>query len=91
MMELEPWRQIVDQSGNTVVGTLRVPLVKTHCNYAECNLGNFFADSYVHHYATAKPSPTGTWTPASIAIISAGGMRATLSKGRKYAVNLLAF
>lgn len=91
LKELAPWREIVNRSGNTKVGTLRVPLLKTDCNFAECNLGNLFADSYVHHYATAESTAMGTWTPASIAIVLTGGLRATISKGRTYDVNLFAF
>lgn len=85
--ELKPWREIVGEQGNKVVGTLRVPLLKSRCNYAECNLGNVIADSYVHHYATTAPISETNWTPASIALIGVGGLRTTLSKGRKFAVS----
>lgn len=68
-----------------MVGNLRVPLMKPVCSFAECNLGNVMADSYVHHYATAVPSSVATWTPASIALIAVGGLRTTLSKGRTFA------
>lgn len=81
MKELVPWREAVAVQGNRVVGQLRVPLEKMNCSSVECNLGNFIADSYIHHFATAAPTPENTWTSANVALVGAGGLRTTLSRG----------
>lgn len=81
--ELIPWRAIVDEQSKRVIGHTRVELNRTECYFGECNLGNLFADSFVHHYAANEAADEGMWTKAAIALVNAGGMRASFSKGGK--------
>lgn len=44
---LEPYRLVVEEVGNTPLGTSKVHLNQTNCRYSECNLGNFMTDAMV--------------------------------------------
>lgn len=78
---MAPWKSIVDEQGKRVIGRNRVRLDKGSCTYQECNLGNFFADSMVHAYATEAVESKQNWTKASIGLVNAGALRVPLEKG----------
>lgn len=45
---MEPWKEVVDEQGNRLVGISNVYLKKSDCSTGECNIGNFVTDAYVH-------------------------------------------
>lgn len=45
---MQPWKQVIDETGKVVVGHTKVDLTKDDCSAGECNLGNFFCDAMVH-------------------------------------------
>ncbi|KAK9889010.1 hypothetical protein WA026_004294 [Henosepilachna vigintioctopunctata] len=77
--ELQPYKEIVGQMGDTVIGSSLVRLERDDCRMGECMLGNFVTDAMV--YAYVERAPTGSWTKAAIAITNAGGLRRTIEKG----------
>lgn len=81
MKELQPWKEKIDREGSRPVGYTRIPLLRSGCNSRECNIGNVFADAFVNYYATKMPCPEGQWTASSIALVPAGGIRTSLTKG----------
>ncbi|XP_055907438.1 apyrase-like [Eupeodes corollae] len=79
---IAPWKEIVDEKGNVIVGSSRVALEKWPCESGECNLGNFFADALVHVFINASTfSQENKWTNVSIALVNAGALRVPLNKG----------
>ncbi|CAH1954434.1 unnamed protein product, partial [Acanthoscelides obtectus] len=77
--DLLPWRKLVDEQGQKVVGSTLVTLDHSTCQRNECTLGNFITDAMV--FAYTKHRDNQSWTYASIAIIHAGGMRAGIEVG----------
>ncbi|XP_038120936.1 apyrase [Culex quinquefasciatus] len=76
---LIPWKVAVDEQGNRRVGSAAVDLLKSSCNYAECNLGSFIADSMAAAFVPlAEP---GHWTYAAIAVVAVGGIRVSMFRG----------
>lgn len=78
---LLPFRKIIEAKAREVVGYSRVDLNRDHCYSGECNIGNVFADSHVHYYTMNVSADEGTWTKASIALMSAAGLRTSLTPG----------
>ncbi|KAK9711182.1 5prime-nucleotidase, C-terminal domain [Popillia japonica] len=76
---LEPYRLVVEEVGNTPLGTSKVHLNQTNCRYSECNLGNFMTDAMVAYYA--NNSTEDTWTKAAIGMVNAGGIRTSIGAG----------
>ncbi|XP_055853698.1 apyrase-like [Episyrphus balteatus] len=82
LQAIAPWKEIVDEKGNVIVGTSRVALEKWSCESGECNLGNFFADAMVHAFVNASTfDQPNRWTNVSIALVNAGALRVPLNKG----------
>lgn len=79
--KIKPWKEVVDEKGNVIVGSTKVNLEKWPCDSGECNLGNFFADAMVHAFVNATPFEEKRWTDVSVALINAGALRVPLSKG----------
>lgn len=79
--ELIPWKEIIDAQAKKVLGRLRVDMNRDLCFSNECNLGNFFTDSYVHHFMMNDAVENGTWSSVSAAIMNAGGLRTSFSIG----------
>lgn len=79
--ELHPWKEMIDKISQRKLGISKVEMNKEQCYYGECNLGNFFGDSFVHYYTMNETTENGTWTTVSAAIMNAGGMRTSLSIG----------
>lgn len=79
MKELEPWKEYIDKEGLREIAVARTPLVKSGCNTAECNIGNFLTEAAVHYYT--KFAEKGEWTYAAISLTAVGGIRTTLNKG----------
>ncbi|XP_062541986.1 apyrase [Armigeres subalbatus] len=74
-----PWKVAVDELGVRQVGSTVVDLLKSTCNYAECNLGSLIADSMVSAFiSSADP---GHWAYSAIAMIAVGGIRVSMFKG----------
>ncbi|KAH8264732.1 hypothetical protein KR044_004753, partial [Drosophila immigrans] len=48
LLAIQPWKEVIDETGNVVVGRTVVDLTKADCGNEECNLGNFFCDAMVH-------------------------------------------
>lgn len=79
---IAPWKEIVDEQGNVVVGSSAVALEKWSCESGECNLGNFFADAMVHTLINSSAfDQPNKWTDVSIGLINAGALRVPLNKG----------
>ncbi|KAI4455141.1 nucleotidase-related [Holotrichia oblita] len=76
---LEPYRLVVEEVGNRVLGTSKVYLDQGSCRYSECNLGNFMTDAMVAYYANNFTDTK--WTKAAIGIVNAGGIRTSISAG----------
>lgn len=48
LVAMQPWKEVIDETGKVVVGNTKVDLTKDDCAAGECNLGNFFCDAMVH-------------------------------------------
>lgn len=79
--KIAPWKEIVDEKGNVVVGSTRVNLEKLPCESSECNLGNFFADAIVHAFVNATSLEQENWTNVAVGLVNAGALRVPLKKG----------
>ncbi|XP_023313034.1 apyrase-like [Anoplophora glabripennis] len=77
--DLLPWKEMVDAMGGTVLGSSLVTLDMSKCRYAECTFGNLVADAMV--YSWTDKAEEGSWTFASIAIVSSGSMRTNIIIG----------
>ncbi|XP_055612494.1 apyrase-like [Uranotaenia lowii] len=84
---LIPWKEAVDIQGNRRIGNSTVDLLKSNCNYGECNLGSFIADSMVAAFIPA--AEPGHWTYAAVAVVAVGGIRVSMFKGDLNFKNLI--
>ncbi|XP_049876221.1 uncharacterized protein LOC126373907 [Pectinophora gossypiella] len=74
---LERYRKEILNITSQVVGNTSVILDGQTCDKKECNLGNLITDSMIHYYATHY---TGEhWTDVPIAMMQAGGIRASVA------------
>lgn len=83
MAAIQPWKEIIDKKGNEKIGVTKVRLKKQLCYLQECNLGNFIADSFIYYYLTTFSNRESLWNDSVIALVNAGGIRATINSGRK--------
>ncbi|XP_043064137.1 protein 5NUC [Drosophila ficusphila] len=85
---LERYRGVIDDMERHVVGTTSVYLNgdRKSCGYGECNFGNFIADSFVYARVLETMSDRSSWTDASIGIINAGAIRASVDPGETGAI-----
>ncbi|KAH8254831.1 hypothetical protein KR032_012433 [Drosophila birchii] len=76
-------RQVIDDLERHVVGTTSVFLNgdRKSCGYGECNFGNIIADSFVYARVKETLQDRDSWTDASIGIINAGAIRASIDPG----------
>ncbi|XP_074040522.1 apyrase [Leptinotarsa decemlineata] len=77
--ELLPWKKMVDELGDRVVGSSLVDLSNVDCDRKECTLGNFITDATV--YSFTKSPPPGAWTEVALSVINAGGLRTSIGIG----------
>lgn len=80
MEAIEPWKEIIDVSGQRVVGMLKVRASATGCYSGECLMGSMQAEAMLHSVLESESDDDG-WTYATIAITNPGGVRAALSAG----------
>ncbi|XP_060664932.1 apyrase [Drosophila nasuta] len=78
---MQPWQEIMDETGKVIIGRTVVDLTKADCSDRECNLGNFVCDSMVHSFTGLTPFDQTAWTNVSIALAATGGMRVPLPRG----------
>ncbi|XP_017106391.2 protein 5NUC [Drosophila bipectinata] len=85
---LEKYRQVIKDMENHVVGTTTVFLNgdRKSCGLGECNFGNIIADSFVYARVLETMSDRSSWTDASIGIINAGAIRASIEPGETGAI-----
>ncbi|KAH8387234.1 hypothetical protein KR093_005687, partial [Drosophila rubida] len=81
VLAMQPWKEVIDETGSVVVGRTMVDLTKSDCSDQECNLGNFFCDAMVHSFTGLTPFDQTAWTNVSIGLAATGGMRVPLSRG----------
>lgn len=79
LKELIPWREQYQNKSQQSIAVTDVTLDHTNCWYAECVMGDTVADSYRNSYRK-----TNNNTTSAIAFAQAGGIRATVRKGREY-------
>lgn len=75
---LEQYRPGVLALETEIIGVTRV-LLDGSCRRAECNLGNFIADSMVDWYAL-QYHVNEFWTDTSIAFLQGGGIRSSINQ-----------
>ena len=51
---MAPWKKVVDEQGNRLVGISNVYLNKADCTKGECNISNLITDAYVHAVSVAR-------------------------------------
>ncbi|XP_055915894.1 apyrase-like [Eupeodes corollae] len=78
---LKPWKELVDEGGQKVIGETRVKLEKFECSSRECNLGNFFTDAMVYAFVKKTPYNFNYWSNVTIALTTQGNFRVPLEKG----------
>ncbi|KAH8290201.1 hypothetical protein KR054_001016, partial [Drosophila jambulina] len=80
---LATYRPVIDDMERHVVGTTSVYLNgdRQTCGYGECNFGNLIADSFIYARVQQTLMDRSTWTDASIGIINAGAIRASINPG----------
>ncbi|EDV55610.2 protein 5NUC [Drosophila erecta] len=85
---LQLYRQVIDDMERHVVGTTSVYLNgdPKSCGYGECNFGNFIADSFVYARVVQTMADRRSWTDASIGLINAGAIRASIEPGETGAI-----
>ncbi|EDW48296.1 protein 5NUC isoform X1 [Drosophila sechellia] len=85
---LQLYRQVIDDMERHVVGTTSVYLNgdRKSCGYSECNFGNFIADSFVYARVVQTMADRSSWTDASIGLINAGAIRASIDPGETGAI-----
>lgn len=76
---MQPWKEIVDREGLSIIGSTKVQLSRSDCRVAECNIGSFFADAFV--FSMIAETDAGDWTYSPIALILVTEIRATLAVG----------
>lgn len=82
---LRPWKEIIDAKGMQIVGHTESLLLRSSCEFEECNLGQFLADVFVYHYKKflcAKQG--GLCTDQIIGLINSGAMRANINAGGEF-------
>ncbi|XP_032456151.1 apyrase [Nasonia vitripennis] len=78
MEELMPWAEVVEATGQAVVGETR-GFLNSSCRSGECNLANLITDAMVYSYQ-GKGGPK-QWTYAAISCMNAGGIRNGIPPG----------
>lgn len=77
---IQPWKEIIDISGQRVVGSIKITASGSGCYQRECIMGTLQAEAMLHSVLNDEPGDDG-WTYATIALTNAGGVRGTLSAG----------
>ncbi|EDV36776.1 uncharacterized protein Dana_GF13129 [Drosophila ananassae] len=85
---LQKYRQVISDMEDHVVGTTTVFLNgdRKSCGLGECNFGNFIADSFVYARVLETMRDRSSWTDASIGIVNAGAIRASIEPGETGAI-----
>lgn len=88
---LQPWKQLIDNIGEQVVGKSDMPLEKVPCHSHECELGNIIADAFAKFYQDKEITSSGgdydyrdtkrTRSIKLISFITCGTIHASLSAG----------
>lgn len=73
---LDRYRTNLENITEEVLGKTSVLLDGRSCEKNECNLGNLITDSMIYHYASLYKGEH--WTDVPIAMIQAGGIRASI-------------
>lgn len=77
---LVPWRQIINEAGQKVVGKLKFSFSSSGCYQGECLMGSLQADAMAYS-AFKYEIDDNSWTWGTIAITNAGGVRSSLAQG----------
>ncbi|XP_033169845.1 apyrase isoform X1 [Drosophila mauritiana] len=81
LVAMQPWKEVIDETGKVVVGNTKVDLTKDDCAAGECNLGNFFCDAMVHSFVGMASYEEKVWTNVSAGLMNIGGLRVPLNRG----------
>lgn len=84
--ELKPWRDEVNRRGQRIIGATNVNLLHDVCRHAECALGSFAADAFIHETQIEYPN-----YGAYAAIIQAAGMKNSFPAGNITYADIVAF
>lgn len=49
LKELQPWKEVADKYGDTIIGSTKYDLENDQCHYDECSLGDFVTDAMVDY------------------------------------------
>jgi 5'-nucleotidase len=85
---LTPWKEIIDQFAQRVVGKVYFDVSSSGCYQSDCLMGSLQADSMAFS-AFDEEYENDEWTWATIAITNAGGVRGTLVTGELTYSNLI--
>lgn len=77
---IERYRSGVTNYTEQVVGNSSTVLEGLSCQVEECNLGNLITDAIIDKYTSQYKGKY--WTDASIAIVQAGGIRASIERSQ---------
>ncbi|XP_077491291.1 protein 5NUC-like [Amblyomma americanum] len=74
LQALEPYKEIVQEAVNRVVGSSKVLLEANEklCRYKECNSANLMADSFLDYYTDRNSPVKDAWSIVNAAIINGG-------------------
>lgn len=75
---VERYKSDLESLQSTVIGSTSVKLDQQSCFTQECNLGNMIADAMVYKYV--RQYKKDNWTESPMAVIHAGGIRASLDR-----------
>lgn len=81
-MHLAPWKKQFNDISQQIIGSTNVVLDQSNCKYAECIMGDFVTDAFFDFFRRNIND-----TKPSVAFIQAGGIRASLPKGRTFFSN----
>lgn len=76
---IQPWKEIIDESGKRVVGSIKFTGSSIGCYQRECIMGTLQAESMLA--SVLDDADDGGWTYATISMTNPGGVRGTLSSG----------
>lgn len=76
---IQPWKEIIDQSGKRVVGSIKFSASSVGCYQRECVMGSLQAESMLA--SVHNDADDGGWTYATISITNPGGVRGSLAPG----------
>lgn len=79
--EINIWQKQFDQISRQMITTSEIVLDADKRKYAECTMCNVVADAFLNSYHRMHDEKT-----TAIALVQAGAVRVTLSKGRKLCV-----